>query len=266
FDRAGAWGARGWWAALGRGIALVYLGRGAEAWESFRRASDGAGQLFYLGQRAAEAGEADLALPFYLGAAVVEGEEGGRGRLQAELLCQRYLTNPAVLGGFGEAFCAARIGAQNGNVFVNGQFDAGLQAWRTWAREGLANGVDIDADEGQPAPCALLRSESAKGQANLGQRLDLPAGAQVRLSGRFRVQMAKGGRARLWVIKPVRGSEWTIVGAKVTGESPWAEFSHLYTAPEDEAEALFIYPAVLLGRGVIWVDDVRAELVSPPGE
>ncbi|MBC7236742.1 MAG: hypothetical protein H5T69_12960, partial [Chloroflexi bacterium] len=33
FERAGAWGEMGRRAALGRGIALVYLGRGAEAWE-----------------------------------------------------------------------------------------------------------------------------------------------------------------------------------------------------------------------------------------
>lgn len=245
------------------GLALAYEGRAEEALATWESTLEGGAQLLYLGRKEADAGHKALALLLYRGAALAQGEEAARGHVLAQSICQQYVADAMPLDLAGQTYCEAWQAAQSGSVLVNGQFDEGALAWGLDLGQERPGALSFGATEGFPPPSALLTTAHPAGRAALMQRITVPAGTALQVSGRFRLELAPGARARMLVIEPVDGHTATKTGKVVKESTPWQELTVAYRASDRPGDVRF-YPAILAGRGSVWIDDLRVTLSPQP--
>jgi hypothetical protein len=59
-----------------------------------------------------------------------------------------------------------------------------------------------------------------------------------------------------------RGDVRTITApAAPNADGEWHEYEHVFETPNRQNGVYYLYPATISGRGSVWIDDARAEVL-----
>ncbi len=152
---------------------------------------------------------------------------------------------------------ALPVGAST--VLVNGDFEKGLEGWRTWG-----GSISKEAHGGQ-ASCEM--TSTADSWAGVDQVVAIPAGTgHMTLSGWLKSDSVRQGpeewnKGRLGVdFLDARDSlvgGWQMVAGQVRGKLPWTRYERTYAIPAGATKAKIIC-ALANARGTLRCDDIEA--------
>ena len=252
---------------LGEGLAHALRGDIVAAHAAWAEGKVDPKVLTQYGTKARQDGRIDAAITIFRGAAALRNDVDAQELFLAGSVCQQTFAAPTLLNDDNAQFCAALLNEDNNNLLLNGYANTGsLYGWQGKyffldPEKALAT---IEYSEGANGPVFKLVGYSAGDHFGLFQRISLPAGAKVRFSGRFKVETRENLEARLLYIA-WRGSDGRPEGnqsAWQTTDLEWTSFERVFVVPESEGSLLAFYPAVFSGKGTIWFDELRLEIVT----
>lgn len=249
-------------AFLGAGIADVLLGDEAGALASWQEGRIAAEVLIGLGNKARSW---DDALAYFKGAASLDEGQPNEGKFLAGRVCQRAFAQPDGLSRPNQLYCRTYFLQNGDNLIVNGQFHEG----NTWGWDGqfffsnpALSTCQVDRTAGKPAPCLSIAGSNDGRHHGLYQTLSLRPGTRIRYSAWFKTQSAGEMEARLLYIgwgqhDKRQGNQREIV----SGDMEWTYLERTWRLPEGSKAEINLYPVLLSGKGTIWIDDVKMEVL-----
>lgn len=250
-----------------RGLGMVSAERLDEAGAQnfWRLANMDVRRLNRMGQQIRDQGHFDIAFIYFRSAAALD-TSAEEGRFLAGKLCQAILANPRVLSIENQQYCVSLFEAQNGNLLLNGHFDYPLNlGWNgaLFFTDPEFARAEVDSTMGVPPPSLQLRGFTEGRHAGVYQRIAIPPGATIHFSGYFRVALANGLETPLLYV------EWRD-GGKVHGTSfykatenmDWTYLEGAMTLPSTSEPWVNFYPALLIGRGIVWSDNLSVEIID----
>ncbi len=222
--------------------------------------------LNQMGRQYRDRGQLDIAFIYFRGAARLDASPGAEGEFLAGKLCQSLRAEPQVVSLDNQRYCDNFFAAQNDNLLLDGQFDHLLEfGWSGtfFFKDPDRARVEIDPTTGAPAPSLKLSGFTEGRHAGVYQRIAIRPGATVHFSGYFRVESAGD------LATPLLYVEWQDQG-KVHGASfykaeanlDWTYLEGTITLPITSEPWMNFYPALLIGRGVVWSDDVSVKILD----
>ncbi|RIK32964.1 MAG: hypothetical protein DCC55_35875 [Chloroflexi bacterium] len=179
-------------------------------------------------------------------------------------VCQQTLTVAGQLTPANQAICRRYWQANDGNLLVNGTFDAGtLHPWQHHSTAGSDYALET-GDAGSP-PAARITTRTDGYHGGIFQQLLLPAGATLRFSARVRV--AADTEIAFWPLYTRRieqGEEkiGALERVLVRGQMDWTYYERTFRAPGDSPVRFTAYPLFFRGAGTIWIDDVILRVID----
>lgn len=221
--------------------------------------------LLEYGKQARAGDNPATALVYFQGAAARAAPEPNEGAYWAGVVCQQTLATPERLTPAQQTYCDGYFARNGRNLILNGQLATG----NTWGWNGQFFFADprtatfaVDAAAGQPAPSLLLEGVTAGPHRGLYQVISLPPGSRVRFSAKARTAADADFQVALLFIgwradgRP-QGNEFAVV----TESTGWRTYEREFRLPADAERLVQFYPAVLSGRGQVWLDDVQLTLL-----
>lgn len=251
-----------------RGLGMVSAARldesGAQSF--WRVANTDPSRLNQMGRQIRAREQLDVAFIYFRSAAALEQSADAEGDFLAGKLCQSIQAEPQVVSVDNQQYCEDRFEAQDGNLLLDGQFnyplDLGWSGAFFFTNPELAR-AEIDLQDGVSAPSLRLSGFTEGRHAGIFQRIAIPPGATIHFSGYFRVASANGLETPLLYV------EWRD-GGKVQGTSfykatenmDWTYLEGTMTLPSTSEPWMNFYPALLIGRGVVWSDDMAVKILD----
>lgn len=250
---------------LGIGIAYVITGNEFAALSSWRNAGVAPQVLIGFGHQAQADQRWDDALLYYKSAVNLEPGQPNEGQFLAASVCQLAFVQPDVLNQRNQAYCREHLFQYGANVIVNSQFNGGGM-WG-WGKRYFSSSASViygvDEREGNPPPAALITGLTEDCHGGLVQGIALLPGTTVRYSAWVRIQSDKGTNVHLLYFGgQVDGKPMSSVLQTVSDDIEWTYFERVFQVPKADGRLLWFFPAFLTGKGKVWIDDVRLELLS----
>jgi hypothetical protein len=253
-------------ARLGSGMAQALAGDVNAAVESWRDIAGGYQTLIDYGLDARRQGQMDLALTLFRAADRLDTSGRDEGAFFAGTICQRTLADSLQLSLPNSSYCTAYWLRQADDLIVNGSFTTGSLAG--WAGEHffIAPNMALLGVEPDAAGDYLLRIEGLDAGYHNGlfQRLSLPPGTEIHLSGRFRLSGNEGLTARFLYLgwRDEDGNGQGNHAAQHAGSMDWATFERRFTVPDHGPDGISVYPVLFSGEGTVWFDDIRLTIAE----
>lgn len=249
---------------LGLGIAYAMAGDEFAALSSWRNAGVAPQVLIDFGHQAQADQRWDDALLYYKSATNLELGQPNESQFLAANICQLAFAQPDVLNQRNQAYCRDHLSQYGDNLIVNGQFNGG-DMWG-WGKRYFSSPASVvyrlDERTGQPAPAALIIGLTKDYHGGLFQRITLPSGATVRYSAWVKILTDKGTTVRLLYFgSQVDGKPVGSMLQNVSNDIEWTYFERVFQVPKADGMLFTFFPALLTGKGQVWIDDVRLELL-----
>ena len=262
FERAIAANPSSSHARIGAAMVNIQLGNEEEAFAHLNAGGVNPSILVEYGNKEAARGDDNKALLLYKDSAILGSREG---HILAGNICQHAFYQPQNLSEDKLDFCRAYFTDNENNLIVNANFESGdLIGWtqRYWSGFSGAYLVEQDADE--RTFTAVIDGEKESEVGSISQRITLPPGTMVRFSARVKAELQTGANIRLL------HAVWTRPDGKPGGnqlviiddDMDWDYVERTLTIPEAQGRSFTFSPAILTGRGNVWIKDVRLEIVS----
>ena len=86
----------------------------------------------------------------------------------------------------------------------------------------------------------------------------------MRVSGRFKVKTEEDLEARLLYVawRALDGKPQGNQSARQTTDLEWTRFERVFVVPDSNGSTIDFYPAVFSGKGTIWFDNLRLEILT----
>lgn len=244
--------------------ALLHLRNGNEE-EAFIHWKDGRVDpvvLVAYGNKEKDGGDFSTALALFRDAAKLGAEEG---YLRAGQICQQEFNRPERLNADERRFCKAFFEHNGNSLILNGDFNSGgLFGWgqRYWS--GFSGTYSIERDGNRQSFAALIQGNSDNEVGAISQTLTVKAGTMVRFSARVKADLERGAQLRLL------HAVWTRPDGKSGGNQlatldedlEWRFVERIMSLQPAENDAYTFSPAILTGKGKVWIDDVHLETLS----
>ena len=249
---------------LGAGMGYVIVDNEAAALSSWERAEISPQVLIGLGDQAKAEKRWNEALLYYRGATrLVLYELKKKGEFLAAGICQLTFAKPHMLNQRNQDYCQHYFSQNADNLMINGQFDGG-NMWG-WSKRYFSSPVsavyEVDRRRGNPAPAASITGLTADYHGGLFQEITLPPGITVRYIARVKIQKAGEINVRLLYFGGRReGMPMGSAVQTISRDIDWTYLERTFEVPDADENLLRFFPALLTGRGTVWIDDVQLEL------
>ena len=252
-------------AYLGKGLIYAFCAKDSQAFSAWQQGDIDPEELTLLGNSAQYSlGNIDLAMLLYRGGAMLFPVTPNMAQYASIRLCQTTFAQLDNLNKNNKLYCQELFNSNTQNLIFNGQFDQQFASWTgVFFFEGDMAALEIDNQTGMPPPSLKLSGYSDERHGGLYQRIQLPPGSTVRFSGYFRVEDAVAFRSRALYI------EWKQHGrihgnhaVLLKSDNDWIWIEREFKLPLDSEPYVQFYPVLFEGIGVVWVDNIRVELIS----
>jgi hypothetical protein len=253
-------------AALGGGMAYAIALDEPNALRLWQQGQVAPDTLYELGRRARDRHQLELALIYFHGAdSLLQPTESGQGYFLEGRLCQSYRVDPTLPPAV-ESHCQDYFAENDGNLLLDGQFEQAI-GWG-WTGDFFFTNPEkatlaLEETEGRPAPSLRLDGLTSGRHGGIYQRIALQPGAKVHFSGYFRAKNAADLAAWLLYVEwNQQGKPQGISFVTADTDMEWTLLEWTVTLPEGSEPWMNFYPALLIGKGTVWSDDLRVEILS----
>lgn len=244
-------------ARIGAALLNIQNGHEDEALAHWNGAEIDPSVLVAYGDKAYGSGSFNEALLLYKDSASLGAREGP---ILAGTVCQRALYETGLLSGEKQDICKDYFANNGNNMIVNAGFGSGdLTGWteRYWSGFSGSYGVG-------DSTIARIQGERDGQVGAVSQDLTLPAGTEVRFSARIKADLDPGANVRLlhavWT-KP-DGEPGGNQLATIDEDLEWDHVERIVQLPPAGDGTYTFSPAILTGKGDVWIDDVQLEIIS----
>jgi hypothetical protein len=262
FERAIALNPRYLQPQIGAALLNLQLGNESQAFSHWETGDVDSSILVAYADKEKNFGQSDRAMTLYADSARLGSRQG---HILAGNLCQQTLYDPMQLSKDKQDFCETYFRDNANNLIVNGDFESGdFTGWlrRYWS--GFSGRYLIDNNTNTKQPTAIIYGEKDKEVGAISQELTLKEDTTVRFSARLKADLQENAQARLLHIV------WTRPGGMPGGNQlitidesqDWEYLERTISLPRVERNAYTFSPVILTGKGKIWIDDVRLEIIS----
>lgn len=250
---------------LGMGLAQAIAGDELAALSSFRNAGITSQALVDFGHQAQAYHRWDDALAYYKSAANLDPGQPNEGQFLAASICQLAFAQPDMLNQHNQAYCYRQLSQHDGNLIINSHFNS-RNTWG-WGKRYFSGPTSViygvDDTRGKPAPAALIIGLTEDHHGGLVQGITLQSGITVRYSAWVKIQSDKGTNVRLLYFGgQMGGKPMSSILETVSDDIEWTYFEKVLQVPTTDDGLLWFFPAFLTGKGKVWIDDVRLEILS----
>ena len=249
---------------LGAGMAHVVADDEVAALSSWQKAEVPPQVLVGFGDQAKVGQKWNDALFYYKGAASLEPGQPNEGRFLAASVCQLTFAQLDVLSQPNQAYCQDYFSQNGDNLIINGQFEEGdTLGWSAYYPSSPTLAIyEADETTGKDAPAAFIEGLTEGYHGGLYQTVTLPSGTIVRYSAWIKIQSEGETSARLLYFGgQMDGKPMGNVFRTVPNDIEWTYLERTFQVPEIDGSILRLFPALLTGKGIVWIDDVRLEVL-----
>lgn len=181
-------------------------------------------------------------------------------------LCQRNYASLTDLQLGNTSYCERYFANNNHNLLLNGNFDEGkILGWRgLFYFAPIQDGIfSFDSSEGHPLPSLLLQGFQQSQRYAIYQSITLKPGTQLQFTGWFKVDLVEPSSAKIlyieWKQLEVTNGNYAHL---LTDSHDWNFFERTFVVPDNYAGVIRFYPALLDGKGLIWIDNLHLKVMS----
>lgn len=264
FERAIASNPRYPQARIGAALMNILLGNEDAAFAHWRVGGIDSSILIAYGDKEDNDGDYDRALLFYRDSARLANETSSNGHILAGNICQRALYGPGLLSEENKDYCRSYYSDNEDNFFVNANFNNGdLIGWTKRYWSGYSGEYLVEHEGDDESYTAVIQGENNKEVGSLSQHMTFQPGTIVRFSARIKVELQSGANVRLL------HAVWTRPDGKPGGNQlattdegmEWGYVERTLRVPQAEGGSFTFSPAILTGRGKVWIDDAQLEII-----
>ena len=249
-------------ALLGAGIASTWRDDSRTAIENWKLGGVDPTVLVRMGDQALKRQAWNQAMIFYRGGALQHKIALNSGILGAAKICQLTWFASDLLTPSNSDYCAAYFDRNEGNLLTNSQFEAELNGWSLLINKDYGD-IYVNTDVGRPAPALVIYGTASDKNLGIYQRVRLTPGTEVRYSGWLKIKNVENNALKPlyieWKQQERAQGNYLQVSLNATD---WTYVERTFQVPTDSAVMVNFYPVVLSGAGLVWIDDVRVELLS----
>ena len=247
---------------IGAALANYQLGNEDVALAHWQAGFIDSSTLVAYGNKEKIIGDYDKALTHFKDAARLGSDQG---KILAGSICQYTLNGPEQLSEGKKAFCEAYFAENENNLIVNGRFNSGdFTGWKRRYWDGFNGRYFIENQPENDSNIAVIHGENDEEVGAISQELALKADTMIRFSARIKADLQENGQARLLHIvwtKPdgMSGGNQLIM---IDESTDWEHLERTLRLPLVARDSYTFSPAILTGKGDIWIDDVQLEIIS----
>lgn len=249
-------------ARISAALVNILMGNEEEAFAHWEAGGIDPSILVAYGNKEEKSGNYNDALLLYKDSAELGSREG---YILAGNICQHVFYEPEQLSDDKLDLCKNYFSDNENNLIVNANFDSGdLIGWSKRYWSGFSGRYLVDREDENETFTAIIQGENDKEIGAVSQELTLPADTAVRFSARVKVDLQEGAEVRLLHIVWTRpdGESAGNQFATIDEDMEWEYVERTIQLPQAKRGSYAFSPAILSGRGNVWIDDVRLEIVS----
>lgn len=249
----------------GMGMADALIGHEATAISSWEKAGVEPDILVRMGNNLLTSDQHDEALIYYKGANQLSLTQPNEAVFLAANVCQESFGQLTKLNQLNQIYCQQYFANNEKNLIVNGQFVLNtLSGWRErYFQSPKFATYFVDETVGDPPNAATLVGLTEGYHGGIFQIISLPPGTRIRYSAWFKIQTDSEVNVRLLYLGGRQNDEpFGNALDAITENMGWSYLERTVSLPKADESIYMFFPALLTGKGKVWFDNVRLEILS----